>query len=120
MRQNETQLSAVKYALEHLPNAPESVLEKLTALSNSLAKKASAERKPTPKQVENAGFKADILEWMEPETLYSPSEVTKGVPAFAGNDDISNARVVAMLSQLKDAGQLVRVQVKGKVYFKLA
>lgn len=114
-----TQRSALDYAISHLTDAPVEVIEKLKSVSASLEKKASAVRKPTPTQRENAIFKAEILAWMEPDTLYSISDVVKGVPAFA-NTQVSNARVSSMLTHLKNEGALERVEVKGKVYFKLA
>lgn len=84
-----------------------------------LDKKNAAERKPTPKQVENAGFKADILAWMEPDTLYSVADITKGVPALV-NAGISSSRVTAMMTQLKDAGSVVRTEDKRKSFYSLA
>ena len=114
-----TQLLAVTYAIENLPNAPADVMEKLQSIKSSLETKANAVRKPTPKQVENAGFKQDILAWMEPEILYSIPDITKGVPAINAAG-LSPARVTAMVSQLTKDGSLVREEVKGKVYFKLA
>ena len=114
-----TQRTAVEYAIQNLTNAPAEVIEKLQSISASLLKKATAERKPTPKQKENAGFKQDILDWMKPDTLYSITDVEKGVPTRTANS-VAHARVSAMLTQLKDEGSLVREQVKGKVYFKLA
>lgn len=114
-----TQLTAVEYALSHLTNAPADVQEKLSSLADSLRKKASAEKKPTKTQLENAGYKTDILAWMQPNTLYSVSDVAKGVPSIA-TAELSGARVSAMLTQLKDANAIVREEVKGKAYFKLA
>ena len=38
-------------------------------------KKNSVERKPTAKQLENEGFKSDILAWMEPDTLYAAGDI---------------------------------------------
>lgn len=115
-----TQLSAITFAIENLSNAPADVMEKLNSIKHSLETKATAVRKPTPKQVENAGFKQDILNWMKPETLYSITDIAKGVPSFATCADMSNARVVAMVSQLVKDGSLVREEVKGKARFKLA
>lgn len=114
-----TQLLAVTYAIENLPNAPADVMEKLKSIQSSLETKANAVRKPTPKQVENAGFKQDILAWMEPDTFYSITDVTKGVPSISAAG-LSSARVTAMVSQLVKDGSLVREEVKGKARFKLA
>jgi len=117
---NETYLSAVNYAIENLSDAPASILEKLTALSASLSKKNSAERKPTPKQRENAGFKADIVAWMKPDTLYCVADVCKGVPSFEGVEGMTHNRVTALLSQLVKEQVILREEVKGKAFFKLA
>lgn len=114
-----TYRSAVEFAIAHLTNAPVEVLDKLNALSDSLQKKASAERKPTAKQNENMGFKADILAWMENDTLYSVTDFVKGVPSIVASG-ISPARVTALLTQLKNDGAIVRVEEKRKAYFKLA
>ena len=69
-----------------------------------LDKKNTAERKPTPKQVENAGFKADIA---------------KSVPSIVAAG-ISPNRVTAMLTQLVNDGALVRNEDKRKNYYSLA
>ena len=84
-----------------------------------LDKKNTAERKPTPKQVENAGFKADILAWMKPDTLYAVSDIVKGVPSIVAAG-ISSSRVTAMLTQLKNDGVIVRTEDKRKGFYSLA
>ena len=84
-----------------------------------LDKKNAAERKPTPKQTENAGFKADILAWMEPDTKYLSADVVKGVPSIVAAG-ISGNRVTAMLTQLVNDGSLVRTEDKRKNYYSLA
>lgn len=84
-----------------------------------LDKKNAAERKPTPKQTENAGFKADILAWMEPDTQYLSADVVKGVPSIVAAG-ISGNRVTAMLTQLVNDGSLVRTEDKRKNYYSLA
>jgi hypothetical protein len=84
-----------------------------------LDKKNSAERKPTAKQVENAGFKADIVAFMEPNTQYLSADITKGVPSIVAAG-ISANRVTAMLTQLVNDGTLVRTEDKRKNYYSLA
>ena len=42
-----------------------------------LDKKNSAERKPTPKHVENAGYRADILAYMEQGVQYTAGDLAK-------------------------------------------
>ena len=114
-----TQRSALTYAIEHLPDAPADVLDKLTAMVASLDKKSSAERKPTAKQVENANFKADILAWMEPNAQYLSADITKGVPALV-DAGVSANRVTAMLTQLVNDGAIIRTEDKRKNYYSLA
>ena len=84
-----------------------------------LDKKNTAERKPTAKQVENAGFKADILAWMEPDTKYLSADVAKGVPSIIAAG-ISPNRVTAMLTQLVNDGAVIRTEDKRKSYYSLA
>ena len=84
-----------------------------------LDKKNSAERKPSAKQVANAGFKADILAWMEPDTKYLSADVAKGVPSIIAAG-ISPNRVTAMLTQLVNDGAVIRTEDKRKSYYSLA
>ena len=84
-----------------------------------LDKKNSAERKPTPNQVENMGFKADILAWMEPSIGYACADVVKGVPSIV-EAGLTVNRVTAMLTQLVNSGALVRTEDKRKNYYSLA
>lgn len=114
-----TYRSAVEYAIANLVDAPAEVNEKLTALAESLAKKASGERKPTAKQKENVGFKADILAFMESGVQYTIGELAKSVPSISACGMSAN-RVSALVKQLKDNGDVVRTEVKGKAYFALA
>ena len=79
-----------------------------------LEKKNSAERKPTTKQTENAELKAKILATMEPNRLYTATEVQKeyGIE--------SNQRASALLRQMIADGTIVRTEDKRKAYFSLA
>jgi DNA-binding transcriptional ArsR family regulator len=82
-------------------------------------KKNATERKPTPKQVENEGFKADILAWMEKGVEYAVADIAKGVPSLDASG-VKSQRVTALLTQLKDAGLVTRTEVKGKAFYALA
>ena len=84
-----------------------------------LDKKNSAERKPTPKQVENAGFKSDIVAYMEQGVQYLSADLAKSVPSIVAAG-ISGNRVTAMLTQLVNEGTLVRTEDKRKNYYSLA
>ena len=84
-----------------------------------LDKKNSAERKPTAKQTENAGFKADILAWMEHGTQYALADIHKGVPSIVAAG-ISPNRVTAMMTQLVNDGSVIRETVQRKSVYILA
>ena len=84
-----------------------------------LDKHAKAERKPTAKQVENEGFKSDILAWMEPEMAYTAGDVLKGVPSIVAAG-MSINRVSALMTQLKEAGAVTVTVEKRKNFYTLA
>ena len=84
-----------------------------------LDKKNSAERKPTAKQVENAGFKQEILSYMEQGVLYASADIAKSVPALV-EAGVSANRVTAMLTQLVNDGAIVRTTDKRKSFYSLA
>ena len=84
-----------------------------------LDKKNSAERKPTAKQVENEGFKSDILAWMEQGKSYSVADIVKGVPSVVASG-ISANRVTALLTQMRESGVIVRTEDKRKAFYSLA
>ena len=84
-----------------------------------LDKKNSAERKPTAKQVENAGFKQEILSYMEQGILYASADIAKSVPALV-EAGVSANRVTAMLTQLVNDGAIVRTVDKRKSFYSLA
>ena len=113
-----TYKTAVDYAIANLPAAPADVVEKLTALSASLAKKSGAERKPTATQTANEGYKTCIVEFLQsadaPQTV---TDILKGVPAF---DGFSNQKVSALMTQLVNAGAVVKTTDKRRSYFAIA
>ena len=84
-----------------------------------LDKKNSAERKPTAKQVENAGFKQEILSYMKQGALYASADIAKSVPALV-EAGVSANRVTAMLTQLVNDGAIVRTTDKRKSFYSLA
>ena len=82
-------------------------------------KKNSTERKPTAKQVENDGFKQDILAWMDADTVYAAGDILKGVPSIVASG-MSINRVSALLTQLADNGSVNKTVDKRKNYYSLA
>mgnify|MGYP002517294062 FL=1 len=79
-----------------------------------LAKKNSAEKKPTAVQVANEGIKADILDGMEIGKKYTITDLMKEIPACA---ELSNQRVSALVRQLVADGSVERTEEKRKAYF---
>jgi hypothetical protein len=82
-----------------------------------LDKKNSAERKPTAKQIENEGYKSEILAWIEPDVLYASADVAKNCPACV---ELSPQRVSALLGQLVESGKLTKTTEKRKNFYSLA
>lgn len=110
-----TYVSALEIAINSVENAE--VREKLEALKASIAKKNSAERKPTATQTANEGFKVAILNAIEDGKGYTITDLTKSVPEIA---DLSNQRVSAIVRQMVENGDLVREEIKRKAYFSKA
>ena len=108
-----TYVSALDVAINAVSD--EAVKEKLTALREQVAKKNTAERKPTKTQVENEGYKAAILAALD-TTPHTISEIVGMVPQLA---ELSNQRVSAMLTALTkgEDAPLVRSEFKRKAYF---
>ena len=80
-----------------------------------LSKKNSAEKKPTAVQVANEGIKQAIVNGMEPDKLYTITDIIKSVPECA---DLTNQRVSALVRQLMPE-YIERVEEKRKAYFRL-
>ena len=108
-----TYVKALEIAIKAVEDNKE-VAEKLEALKASVAKKNSAERKPTATQKENEGYKEAILAYMETGKKYTITELMKGVVELA---DLSNQRVSALVRQLKEDGLVLREEEKRKAYF---
>lgn len=81
-----------------------------------LAKKNSAEKKPTAVQIANEGIKKSILEGMT-TTPVTITDLMKSTPALA---DLTNQRVSALVRQLVADGLVVRTEDKRKAFFALA
>lgn len=79
-----------------------------------LAKKNSADKKPTAQQVANDGIKQAILDGMEDGRLYTITELQKSIPECA---ELSNQRVSAIVRQMVGV-TVERVEEKRKAYFR--
>jgi hypothetical protein len=81
-----------------------------------LAKKNSAEKKPTAQQVANAGVAEAIVAYLqaEPTRLFTITEIIKEVPECA---DLTNQRVSAIVRGLIGSS-IERVEEKRKAFFR--
>ena len=111
-----TYVKALDAAIATLSADQSEVKEKLEALKASIAKKNSAERKPTATQTANEGYKEAILDALEVGKGYTITDLIKGVPALS---DLTNQRVSAIVRQMVEAGTLKREEIKRKAYFSL-
>ena len=100
-------------ALEEVKSNP-TLVEFIEHELELLAKKNSAEKKPTAQQIANKGVQEAILEAMEPNRLYTITELIKEVPACA---EMTNQRVSAIVRQMLDI-TVERVEEKRKAYFR--
>ena len=82
-----------------------------------LAKKNSAEKKPTAVQVANEGIKEAIVNGMKQGKKYTVTDLMKSIPECA---ELSNQRVSALVRQLVTDGVVERTEEKRKAYFSLA
>ena len=107
-----TYVKALDVAIEALTDGE--AKDKLVALKASIAKKNSAERKPTATQTANEGYKVAILDAMESGKGYTITDLMKSVDAIA---DLSNQRVSAIVRQMVESGSVTREEIKRKAYF---
>ena len=90
------------------------LVEKIQNELNLLAKKNSAEKKPTAQQVANEGIKSAILEGMESGRAYTITDIIKEIPVCA---EFSTSKASALVRQLKESGAVIRTEDKRKAYF---
>ena len=84
------------------------------------SEKKAEDKKPTATQIENENIKAVILSHMEKDVLYSISDFQKNVEKCA---ELSNQKIASLLRQMlpeNGTGEIVRVEDKRKVFYKLA
>ena len=82
-----------------------------------LSRKSSS-KKPTKTQVANESIKATIIDILT--DLESPSTVTQIMIDGRIESGTSNQKITSLLKQLKDDGQVIRTEEKGKAYYSLA
>ena len=80
-----------------------------------LDRKSATPRKPTKTQIENDGYRAEIVQFLTladaPKTI---REIQENIPDLA---DLTNQRITHMLTDLIKAGKLGKDYVKKTPYF---
>ena len=110
-------------AIEFVINAygeelPSDVAEKLEKIKASFEKKSS-NKKPTATQEKNVGYKAQIVEVLTEAD--KPMNIQEIQTACGGDfADFNTSKMSALLTQLRDAGTVVRSYDKKKAYFAIA
>ena len=83
-----------------------------------LAKKNTADRKPTDTQVANEKYKALIVEFLSLQDAGKTcTEIAKGVDELS---EFNNQKIAALMRQLVESGRVSKATVKGKSIFSLA
>ena len=97
----------------------EEIVKFCTHEIESLTKKSSSSSgKPTKTQVENEKYKEYILATLtEVDRPMTISEIMENCEGIAG---LKNQRVSAIVTQLKNAGKVIRTEEKKKAYFSIA
>ena len=103
-----TYVNALDVAINAVADNAE-VAEKLTALRAQIAKKNTAERKPTKTQVANDALKGQIV-----DALTEPATASEVAEKFG----ISNQKASALLTAMVKDGIVERTVEKRKAYFK--
>ena len=85
-----------------------------------LERKNSAERKPTVNQLDNAKIKKVIVDGMESGKGYTVTEIIKTILADTEWHELTCSRCTAIVTQLTEAGALVRNVEKRKAYYSKA
>lgn len=80
-----------------------------------LDRKSNSPKKPTKTQIENDGFKADIVAYLtETDAPKNIKELQAEVPSIA---ELSNQRITHMLTDLVKNGTLMKDYVKKTPYY---
>ena len=92
------------------------LLDFITHEVELLNKKNSRSGKPTARQIENEKIKVTILSILG--GIGKPMTITQ-LLAEIGNSELSNQRVSALVTQLKDSGEVVRTVEKKVAFYSL-
>ena len=93
----------------------EAIIDRMNKDIELASKKSSKRGKPTKTQVENAQLKDAMLDAMSGQSAMTIDEI-KGICEEVA--DLSTSKISALLTQLRESGQVERTYVKKKAYFK--
>ncbi len=111
-----TNKKALVFVLDaYADTMPVDVAEKLEGMIAQLDKRASTERKPSARQVENEVLMAKTFEHMQTDRWYAVDEMVKEFDFYPS--DITPQRVSALMTKLVKSGSVERKVDKRKVYF---
>lgn len=83
-----------------------------------LERKSNSPKKPTKTQIENDGFKAEIIAYLtEVDTPKTIKELQAEIPSIGG---LTNQRITRMLTDLVKAETLTKEYVKKTPYYSIA
>jgi hypothetical protein len=103
-------------AIEDVAN-DKALVDFINGRIEQIDKKASGTSKADEKKnAENEALKTAICDTIT-DTAMTISEMQKANPELA---ELSNQKISSMLRQLKEDGEVVRTESKGKAYFKVA
>ena len=112
--------SAVDFATEKGTITNADMLKFIDHELDLLSRKNSTkdgDKKLSTRQTENEAFKAEILDYMDLGSRYTPDELLAGVPNQPA--EMTKNRLVSCVSQLVKDGAIVVVKEKGKTYYTL-
>lgn len=111
-----TNKTAIEMALSFVPAEETALREKLEKIAEGFAKKSTAERKPSAKQVENDEIRIKILDFLLEDTSkgFRISEICAAVPEL---EDASSQRVSGLLRPLILHGRVTKFVDKRASYF---
>ena len=93
----------------------EAIIDRMNKDIELALKKSSKSGKPTKTQIENAQLKDAILDAMSGQSAMTIDEI-KGICEEVAN--LSTSKISALLTQLRESGQVESTYIKKKAHFK--
>lgn len=113
-----TYVNALTYAIENIEDAE--VVQKLTALRESLSKRATSARKPSAEQQHNDAIRGEIVAMLAESEGMTITEIANALISAHEGEQFSNQRVNQLVVKMIKDGTVERFEVKRKAYFRLA